>query len=269
MNDASRWFRLNCDWWESEWLSVLSAEARLAWVLFLGRAKTHGSGGVLKKSPTELLARQWLIGEEAILQVLKAAEQNGAVTSDGNSWLITGWAKFQGDPTAAERQAEFRRRRQLEKIDSQAEPVEPKKAKRNGSNALRNGVTVTETVTETVTMTETNTANAVAVVQEPPGLWGKYLSHHKERSGKDYSKAGKEQLLTKLAHLGEARANALIEFVIDRNWQGIPADYLPHLDGTPPKQTVISQQPATLTPRSVASPGLTNPGWMEDEHGTA
>lgn len=121
----SRWFRVNCDWWESDWLCVLSAEARLAWILFLGRAKTHGSGGVLKKTPTMLLARQWMIGEEAIIQALKAAENNGAVVDEGGSWLITGWAKFQGDQTAAERQAEFRRRRQVQE-----------EAKRNGSNAL-------------------------------------------------------------------------------------------------------------------------------------
>ena len=136
MSAESRWFRVNCDWWESDWVCVLSAEARLAWVLFLGRVKTHGFGGRLKQTPTHLLARQWMIGEEAVMQIIKAAEQNGAIVSDGDAWVVTGWAKYQGDATGAERQRRLK---------------ESKGG--NGGNALVTGVTTTETETETITET--------------------------------------------------------------------------------------------------------------------
>jgi hypothetical protein len=110
MSLESRWFRLNVGWWETDWISVLSAEAQLAWIKFLGRVKTHGYGGTLGKVNTALLARQWMQGEESILQMLKAAKIEGAIVDDGDSWTVPKWAVYQGDPTNAERQRRFKER---------------------------------------------------------------------------------------------------------------------------------------------------------------
>lgn len=149
----SRWFRVNCDWWESEWVNALEPEACLSWILLLGRVKTHGLGGRLKIASTALLARQWPVGEKGIKQMLKAAEDNGALIVDGDSWIIAGWSKYQGDESNADRQKRFREQKRLEN-EGQTEAKKPPERppanlKRNESNALRNGVTHTKTKTKT------------------------------------------------------------------------------------------------------------------------
>ena len=167
----SRWFRLNCDWWESEWLYVLSAEAQLAWVKFLGRVKTHGFGGTMKKVGCPILARQWMQGEESIRQMLIAAENAGAVSSTDDAWMVTGWAKYQGDTTNAERQARF------------------KNKKNNGGNALVTAVTTTETETETETSTSNNPPKSPLGggfvfppgFEEPARKWAEYRKDNKRK----------------------------------------------------------------------------------------
>lgn len=118
------WLKLYIGWWESEWLIVLSSEARLCWLLFLERVKSHGDGGRLKRSAEGFLARQWYVGEESIRQMLKAAENDGAVIVHEHEWEVANWRAYQGDPTGAERQARFRERHKTEPGD--------------GHNALRN-----------------------------------------------------------------------------------------------------------------------------------
>lgn len=131
MSDSGRWFRVNCDWWECDWLYTMSAEAQLAWIKFLSRVKTNGYAGRLKKSPTELLARQWMQGEESILQMLKAGMKDGAISDCGDSWAVSGWNKYQGDASNAERQSRFQER------------------KHNADNVLLTDITPTKTKTMT------------------------------------------------------------------------------------------------------------------------
>jgi len=129
----SRWFRVNCDWWESDWLHVLSAEAQLAWIKLLGRVKSVGVGGSVKQTSTSLLARQWLQSEESVLQMLKAAEMAGAISVEDGSWVITGWSKFQNDTTNAERQKSHRERKKA----GESQDLGSNSDESNGSNALR------------------------------------------------------------------------------------------------------------------------------------
>lgn len=111
MSIESRWFRLNVGWWETDWVNVLSAEAQLAWIKFLGRVKTNGYGGTLPKVSTALLARQWMQGEESIMQMLKAAKIEGAIVETDDSWMVPKWKIYQGDPTHADRQRRYKQRK--------------------------------------------------------------------------------------------------------------------------------------------------------------
>ena len=129
----SRWFRVNCDWWESDWLHVLSAEAQLAWIKLLGRVKSVGVGGSVKQTSTSLLAHQWLQSEESVRQMLRAAEIAGAIIVEDDSWFITEWHKYQSDTTNAERQKLHRERKKA----SESQDLGSNSDERNGSNVLR------------------------------------------------------------------------------------------------------------------------------------
>lgn len=110
MGNDARWFRLNVDWWEREWCLVLSSEARLCWVLLLGRIGSSGQRGSIPKSPIQLLARQWLVGEESIRQMLTAAIGAGELIDKDDSWTVSDPSIFAKDPTAAERKQAQRTR---------------------------------------------------------------------------------------------------------------------------------------------------------------
>jgi hypothetical protein len=133
----SRWLRLNTDWHLSEWLVVLSAESRLAWVQLLCHMKTNGFAGTCKSLNTMIAERLWFVNEPSIRQMLQAAQNAGALVIEDDTWTIPAWKKYQGDETHAERQKRYRDK------------------KRDGSDASRTEVTPTETETETVTITET------------------------------------------------------------------------------------------------------------------
>jgi 5-methylcytosine-specific restriction endonuclease McrA len=96
---------------ESEWLIVLSAEARLAWVQLLCYTKTHGLAGRVKVKPTAVFARQSYLGEESVEQMIRAAKADGALEESDGDWVITGWGKHQGDETGAQRQKRYREAR--------------------------------------------------------------------------------------------------------------------------------------------------------------
>lgn len=105
------WFRVDSDWWMTEWLVCLSAEARLAWILLIGHVKANGERGRAKSLSPQVAARVWMIGEESVRQLLIAAENAGAITKDDGDWVVTKWRDYQTDPTHAERQAEYRERK--------------------------------------------------------------------------------------------------------------------------------------------------------------
>lgn len=110
MSATSIWIRQNVDWMFSDWVFVLSAESRLAWNQLICYCKAYGrGGGVCPKRPALVLARQWAVGEESIMQMLLAARNAGALVETEDEWELTGWDKYQKtDNTNAERQARHR-----------------------------------------------------------------------------------------------------------------------------------------------------------------
>lgn len=122
-----KWLRLDISWSTSDWLCVLSAEARLAWVELLCYVKAYGTAGRARAKSPEAFARMIYVGEEAVRQLLKAAEMHGALSVVEGDWLIVKWREYQGDESNAERQARFR---ENQKARSDA-------TESNGSNALR------------------------------------------------------------------------------------------------------------------------------------
>lgn len=139
MGNESRWIRLNIDWFESEWVLAMSAEAQNCWIKLLCRAKANGFAGSVKLGPIHHLARIWYVGEESVRQMLKAGELSGALTLDGDTVTLVNWATYQGDSTNTERQRRFKSKR--------------KDNGSNGGNALVTEVTLTKTVTKTGTET--------------------------------------------------------------------------------------------------------------------
>lgn len=115
---ARIWIKLYIGWHESDWLTVLSAESRLAWILMIERVKTHGDGGSLKKSNYDDLARRWNVGVEHIRNMVKAAVMDGAIDEDDTHWHVTGWSEYQEDRTNADRQKRYRDRKNRNETES-------------------------------------------------------------------------------------------------------------------------------------------------------
>jgi len=106
----SRWFRENVDWWEREWCLVLSSEARLCWNLLKCRIGSVGQHGRVPKSPVSLLARQWLVGEESVRQMLTAALATSELYEEGDHWCMRDPSIYAKDPRATERKQAQRER---------------------------------------------------------------------------------------------------------------------------------------------------------------
>lgn len=132
MSAESRWLRLNANWMKSEWLFVLSAESRLAWVQLLCYVKSEGTKGRAKALTPLVFARSNFVGEESVAQMLLAAKADGAIEEEDGCWVVTAWRSYQPDDST-ERVRRFR-----EKADVTA--VTP-------GNALHRRVTETETET--------------------------------------------------------------------------------------------------------------------------
>lgn len=124
----NRYVKLNANWMDSEWLIVLSAEARLAWVQLLCYVKAYGIGGRVKSKSPAVFAKQNFLGEESVEQMLRAAKADSALEIEEGEWVLTGWSQHQGDATNADRQKRYR--------ENHKQPEKP--PDRNGSNALRN-----------------------------------------------------------------------------------------------------------------------------------
>jgi hypothetical protein len=102
-----RWLKLNVAWSKSAWLEVLSAECRLAWIEMLCYIKTNGVAGKAKAPTTARFARECLIGEESVIQLLKAAESDGALTILSGEWIVSNWEYYQA-ADSTERVRRFR-----------------------------------------------------------------------------------------------------------------------------------------------------------------
>lgn len=103
-----RYVKLDVDWDQSEWVYSLSVGSQLAWVKLLCHVKRSGIEGRVKKFHTFVMSRQWQIGEEDIVKMLRAAEQHGALRDEGEFWVITKWREYQSD--SAERVRRWRER---------------------------------------------------------------------------------------------------------------------------------------------------------------
>lgn len=99
----SWWLRVDADWSKSEWLFVLSAESRLAWIELLCHIKIHGKNGKAKRLSPLVFSRSILVGEESVVQMELAAKQNGALLDDGGMWEIVNWEKYQNPDTIRKR----------------------------------------------------------------------------------------------------------------------------------------------------------------------
>lgn len=115
-----RWLKLEVSWSMSPWVCVLSAESRLAWIELLCYVKTSGFGGRAKAPAATAFARRCFIGEEAVRQMLMAAEADGALQIVDGEWVVKNWHKYQDDETHAERQARYRAKKKQESDGSDA-----------------------------------------------------------------------------------------------------------------------------------------------------
>lgn len=105
---TGRWFRLNTTWSQSEWVAELEPAARLAWIELLGYVKAHGFDGRCRTVSAVVFGRMFGIPTKDAKAMLEAAHADGALETDGDDWVITGWKKHQGDPTAAKRMRRYR-----------------------------------------------------------------------------------------------------------------------------------------------------------------
>lgn len=147
----SRWIRLDTTWSQSEWLAVLPAASRLAWVELLCYVKAHGYAGAAKRLTPVVAARVTGVTRNDFECMEKAAIEDGALVIDGGEWIVTGWGDRQSDRTAAERMRKYRERQQQDTPPGQ---------ERNVTGVTRNGRHAQSTETETETYTDTVHAGA-------------------------------------------------------------------------------------------------------------
>ena len=134
----SRWVRLNIDWHTSDWLVVLSAESRLAWVQLICHVKAHGFAGRCKAIMPQVAERMWFVNEPSVRQMLQAAENAGALSVEDGEWVVSKWRDFQGDDSGADRQRRFRERQK----GARSEKVRAKDVfARDGNACLKCGAT--------------------------------------------------------------------------------------------------------------------------------
>jgi len=110
---VNRYIRVDTMWSSSDWLAVLSAEARLVWIELLCYTKNAGRDGKVKALNPIVAGRMWSLGEESVRQLLLAAEKHGAIRIEGQNWVVAKWPEYQSDSTAAERK---RKQREREKV---------------------------------------------------------------------------------------------------------------------------------------------------------
>lgn len=140
---SERWIRLNTTWGQSEWLADLSPESRLVWVEVLCHVKAHGHDGAVKAPGHAAFARVTGVTRDAVDTLVRAATEHGALAIEEGEWVVTGWRRYQGDPTGKQRQ---RRYRQRQKEVTESEDVAPV----TGVTRHTRSVTPTETETETI-----------------------------------------------------------------------------------------------------------------------
>jgi hypothetical protein len=148
---SRRWIRLDTTWSSSEWLAELEPVTRFIWVELLCYVKAHGTKGVCRRSVGPL-AGVTGVTRDIVTCLENAAIKADALRIEGGSWIVTNWAKYQDDMTAAERK---RAQRQRQKEDNENEMSQMSRV----TSVTSQQVTVV-TPTETETETETFFQNA-------------------------------------------------------------------------------------------------------------
>lgn len=105
-----RFVKLELTWYASEWLLVLSGNARLCWVMLLCYAKGQGQAGRVKRLAPEIAARLWFVGEEDVRQMELAALKDGAIAVEDGDWIVANWTHYQEDDGSKERMRRYRAR---------------------------------------------------------------------------------------------------------------------------------------------------------------
>lgn len=171
----SRWIRLDTTWDQSEWLVELTPAQRLCWVALLCYVKAHGIDGMVKRVSPALFAQRYVTGvtRNDVTVFEEAAILGGALAIEDGQWVVTGWKKYQGDPTAPERMKRYR-------------------AEKSRLSPLRNA-TESDVTHRRVTPTETETKTET---KEPPTTSGEVVPPQGDRATPlgDFLEGGSEGL---------------------------------------------------------------------------
>jgi len=153
---SSRWIRLDTTWDQSEWMEELTPAQRLVWVGILCYCKAHGHDGQVRRLSPGIFASRYVTGvtRNDVTVLEEAAIKGGALAIEGGEWVLTGWMKYQGDPSASERMKRYRASK------SRLRPL-----RNDGErDVMERRVTGTETETET----ETEEPPPSSVEEGPP-----------------------------------------------------------------------------------------------------
>ena len=113
---TSRWIRLDVEWDESGWIDALDGQAAGCWPRLLCWVKLRGKKGQCKIPDRGTLARRWRVTRQAVVELMDAALQNGALRIDGELLIVVNWEEYQEpDSTASERKARQRERERQQK----------------------------------------------------------------------------------------------------------------------------------------------------------
>ena len=113
---TSRWIRLDVEWDESGWIDALDGQAAGCWPRLLCWVKLRGKKGQCKIPDRGTLARRWRVTRQAVVELMDAALQNGALRIDGELLIVVNWGEYQEpDSTASERKARQRERERQQK----------------------------------------------------------------------------------------------------------------------------------------------------------
>ena len=92
---TSRWIRLDAEWDESGWIDALDGQAAGCWPRLLCWVKLRGKKGQCKIPDRGTLARRWRVTRQAVVELMDAALQNGALRIDGEFLVVVNWDKYQ------------------------------------------------------------------------------------------------------------------------------------------------------------------------------
>lgn len=217
----ARWIRLDVTFDEG-WLFVLAPAAQLAWVKLLCSCKKEGIRGRMKAKKHLVAARQWGIGEEDVVKMLQAAQDDGALALEGDEWVIVNWDEYQdSDYTTAERSQRYRERKRQANVT-------PRHAVTTVTHRDACRATETETLTETETEVNTPKPPKGAEWVLPTELntpefaeaWSKWVEYRTEIRHK-LTKTTVERQFAMLVKVGPKAGAEMIYHSIEQGYRGL------------------------------------------------